>query len=109
MKFMVVSEWAHQNGNIHLSEQKDVIRVLSFEATCAYLVYSNVAPPWELAIHIGVWEQSPAISKVPLFPLCYAGVYPTEGQILPFLLKQDLRNPIVSLYIESSKKKKTKN
>lgn len=25
MRFMVVSEWVHHGGNIHLSEQKDVI------------------------------------------------------------------------------------
>lgn len=97
MRFMVVSEWAIQEEVfVYLNRRMSLSlslsfwgRVLSFEASYAYLVYSNRVPLWELAIHIGVREQCPAITKVSLSPLCYSGVYPTEGKILLFVLKQD--------------------
>lgn len=71
--------------------------MLWFEATQAYLVYTNVIPPLYLphylGIHVRVWGQSPINSKVASSLLCYCGAYLTESKSFPFPPKIGSKKP----------------
>lgn len=60
---MRFNEWAHQNGNIRLPEQKDVIRGLSVKVTYASFLHGN----WQSILGFGNKAQLLAKCHCPHF------------------------------------------